>query len=166
MVFDNLDYLWDEAVPMGNGMVGQLLWQNDGKLRLSLDRADLWDLRPMANIDFRKWKFSDVYQRWKDNTYREVQKAFDVPYDKLPATPADWKNVSFDQLRTYGAFLISANKENGLVRNIKIVSEKGGLIRLQNPFPGKFKTEKDYQLEGENIVIEMKEGEIVNLKPN
>jgi len=37
---------WDEAVPLGNGLLGGLLWGEGGLLRLSLDRGDLWDERP------------------------------------------------------------------------------------------------------------------------
>ena len=85
LVFYELADVWDEAMPLGNAMVGNLVWQKDGKLRFSLDRADLWDLRPMENIDFDKWKFTDVYEHWKDGKYKDVQEAFDVPYDKLPA---------------------------------------------------------------------------------
>ena len=83
--FTELAGVWDEAVPLGNGMVGNLIWQKEGKLRFSLDRADLWDLRPMGNIDFDKWKFKDVYDYWTADKYDEVQNAFDVPYDKSPA---------------------------------------------------------------------------------
>ncbi len=85
LVFNGLAETWDEAMPLGNGMVGCLVWQKDGKLRFSLDRADLWDLRPMENIDFEKWKFEDVYEHWKAGKYKKVQNVFDVPYDELPA---------------------------------------------------------------------------------
>jgi alpha-L-fucosidase 2 len=85
LVFNELATVWDEAIPLGNGMVGNLVWQKEGKLRFSLDRADLWDLRPMENIDFDKWKFKDVYEYWKADKYEEVQKVFDVPYNRLPA---------------------------------------------------------------------------------
>jgi len=85
LVYGELATVWDEAMPLGNGMVGNLVWQKNGKLRFSLDRADLWDLRPMENIDFNKWKFDDVYAHWKNDTYEEVQKVFDVPYNRLPA---------------------------------------------------------------------------------
>jgi hypothetical protein len=37
---------WDEAVPLGNGSLGVLLWGETNLLRLSLDRGDLWDERP------------------------------------------------------------------------------------------------------------------------
>jgi len=85
LLFKELAKTWDEAIPLGNGMVGNLIWEKDGKLRFSLDRADLWDLRPMENLDFSNWKFNDVYAHWKNGTYQEVQAVFDVPYDKLPA---------------------------------------------------------------------------------
>lgn len=85
LVFNDFAQTWDEAIPLGNGLVGNLVWQRNGKLRFSLDRADLWDLRPMKNINFEKWKFNDVYEYWKADKYEEVQKAFDVPYDNLSA---------------------------------------------------------------------------------
>ena len=34
---------WDEAIPLGNGMLGGLLWGTDNTVNLSLDRGDLWD---------------------------------------------------------------------------------------------------------------------------
>jgi len=37
---------WDEAIPLGNGLQGALIWGEGGTLRLSLDRGDLWDERP------------------------------------------------------------------------------------------------------------------------
>ena len=37
---------WDEAVPLGNGLLGGLVWGETNTLRLSLDRGDLWDERP------------------------------------------------------------------------------------------------------------------------
>ena len=83
--FEKLAGTWDEAIPLGNGMVGALIWEKEGKLRFSLDRADLWDLRPMENLKAPEWKYSWVYEQWKNNTYKEVQDRFDVPYDKSPA---------------------------------------------------------------------------------
>ncbi len=83
--FENLADTWDEAIPLGNGMLGALIWKKEGKLRFSLDRADLWDLRPMENLKTQEWKYSWVYEQWKNNTYKEVQDRFDVPYDKSPA---------------------------------------------------------------------------------
>ncbi|MCB9208910.1 MAG: glycoside hydrolase N-terminal domain-containing protein [Ignavibacteriales bacterium] len=85
LVFDSLATSWDEAIPLGNGMLGALVWKNGKNLRISLDRADLWDLRPMDKLDFKNLKFKWVYDQWKNNTYENVQKYFDVPYDQRPA---------------------------------------------------------------------------------
>ncbi|MFN9954296.1 MAG: hypothetical protein ACK55I_14465, partial [bacterium] len=65
-------------------MLGALIWEKEGKLRFSLDRADLWDLRPTANLDHENWTFKWVLDRWKNNQYQEVQQMFDLPYDRDP----------------------------------------------------------------------------------
>jgi len=83
--FSELAKTWDEAIPLGNGMIGALIWEKEGKLRFSLDRADLWDLRPMENLDKPEWKFSWVKEQWEKDTYQNVQQMFDVPYDRNPA---------------------------------------------------------------------------------
>ena len=48
--FTSLAKQWDEAIPLGNGMLGALIWQKEDQLRFSLDRADLWDMRPMKDL--------------------------------------------------------------------------------------------------------------------
>ena len=83
--FNELSKTWDEGIPLGNGMLGVLIWEREGKLRFSLDRADLWDLRPMENLDKSEWRFSWVRQQWEKNTYEKVQQMFDAPYDRNPA---------------------------------------------------------------------------------
>ncbi len=85
LVFKQLAASWDEGIPLGNGMLGALIWKKENNLRISLDRADLWDLRPMENLDSPEWKFNWVYQQWKNNTYKKVQDKFDVPYNRNPA---------------------------------------------------------------------------------
>jgi alpha-L-fucosidase 2 len=51
----------------------------------------------------------------------------------FPAVPDSWKDVSFKTLRTEGAFLISASKENGVIDQIKITAEAGGVLSLKLP---------------------------------
>jgi alpha-L-fucosidase 2 len=52
----------------------------------------------------------------------------------FPAIPASWQDVSFKTLRAEGAFLISATRKDGLNQEVKIISEKGGICRIENPF--------------------------------
>jgi alpha-L-fucosidase 2 len=54
----------------------------------------------------------------------------------FPAIPETWANVSFETLRTEGAYLVSADRRCGKIAWVKIYSEKGGLCRLENPFDG------------------------------
>jgi len=84
--FDTLATQWDEAIPLGNGTIGALIWQKQNRLRFSLDRADLWDERPMKGLHRKEFSYQWVYQQvQKKTTYSEVQKYFDDPYDAEPA---------------------------------------------------------------------------------
>jgi alpha-L-fucosidase 2 len=66
----------------------------------------------------------------------------------FPAVPADWKDISFKTLRAEGAFLVSAERKDGLTRSVTIISEKGGPCRLENPF-GK----DDYEFKGSATIV-------------
>ncbi len=83
--FLKLAATWDEGIPLGNGMQGALVWQKGDRLRFSLDRADLWDLRPMANLSKPEFSFLWVQEQVKNKTYKNVQDLFDTPYDNNAA---------------------------------------------------------------------------------
>lgn len=51
LCFPALATTWDEAIPLGNATVGELVWQKDSTLRFSLDHSDLWDLRPTDEFE-------------------------------------------------------------------------------------------------------------------
>jgi alpha-L-fucosidase 2 len=80
-----------------------LVWQKNDRLRFSLDRADLWDLRPVPELKLPEWKFSWVKEQWEKGTYSKVQDLFDYKAYDLAATPTKipgaaiefrWKNSS------------------------------------------------------------------------
>lgn len=81
--FNALAKRWDDGMPLGNGWLGALVWQKGNNIRLSLDRVDLWDDRPMAEIDHLKFKW--VVDKVARNQYDSVQKMGDVPYEKYAA---------------------------------------------------------------------------------
>ncbi len=83
--FDTLANRWDEAIPLGNGMLGALVWQKGHHLRFSLDRADLWDMRPMKGLHRAEFNYSWVVNQVNKKNYAPVQKYFDEPYDNEPA---------------------------------------------------------------------------------
>jgi alpha-L-fucosidase 2 len=73
---------WDEALPLGNGLMGGLLWGENNTIRLSLDRGDLWDER---SYNGKEW--------WKEHTYAKgVELAAQKKYSQLN----DWWNAPYN----------------------------------------------------------------------
>ncbi|MCD0468938.1 glycoside hydrolase family 95-like protein [Flavobacterium sp. JAS] len=83
--FKTLATTWDEGIPLGNGMIGALVWQKGNNLRMSLDRADLWDIRPMKDLHLKEFSYKWVEEQVEKKEYDIVQKYFDDPYDNEPA---------------------------------------------------------------------------------
>jgi alpha-L-fucosidase 2 len=86
----------------------------------------------------------------------------------FPAVPESWKDASFKALRAEGAFLVSAQRKNGIMTEVEIISEKRGLCRLENPFSNKdFDTKgisrKKIRFDAHTILIPMKPGQKVVL---
>lgn len=113
--FTDLASNWDGGMPLGNGMVGALVWQKDSMLRLSLDCVELWDERPMVNKDSLSTKnFNWVEQQVRKNDYRLVQLMYDVPYDtsafptKLPGAALEFNIQPLGPIDTVRLYLNNA----------------------------------------------------------
>lgn len=84
---------WDEAVPLGNGLLGALLWGEGSVLKLSLDRGDLWDERPSNKfLQVRdRFNWASMQRTVAEKKMNEFNEVFDSNYDydgpptKLPA---------------------------------------------------------------------------------
>ncbi|MBI2441077.1 MAG: glycoside hydrolase N-terminal domain-containing protein [Lentisphaerae bacterium] len=81
---------WDEALPLGNGLTGGLLWGARHELKLSLDRGDLWDTRRSAITQRPDWTCSTIRRLVRKRSQAQLVKRFDKPYDipyptKIPA---------------------------------------------------------------------------------
>lgn len=135
---------WDEGIPLGNGLTGGLLWQKDGKLRLAIDRADLWDLRPVESFQspdhtyrfvcdqvIRKKDIRPVYALIDDRT------ANDPAPTKIPAGALEFdihplgkvKKVTLDVATAVCTILW----ENGaLARFFTPAGGNGGCFRFEN----------------------------------
>lgn len=49
MIFERPASRWEQGIPMGNGTLGTVVWGGGEKpLRLSLDRADIWEVRNVS----------------------------------------------------------------------------------------------------------------------
>jgi alpha-L-fucosidase 2 len=78
---------WDEAIPLGNGLLGGLLWGGGNEIRLSLDRGDLWDLRPHPAFVREGFNYAKVVELATagrtDTLNKEYSRVSDFPA-KLP----------------------------------------------------------------------------------
>lgn len=83
--FEKIPVRWDEGLPLGNGLIGELIWQKEDKLRFSLDHAELWDMRPMKELHTPGFNYKWVKEQVLANNYAAVQKIGDKPYDREPA---------------------------------------------------------------------------------
>ncbi|MGC4037538.1 MAG: glycoside hydrolase N-terminal domain-containing protein [Chitinophagaceae bacterium] len=106
LAFDSLASRWDDGIPLGNGWLGALIWKKDNHVRLSLDRVDLWDDRPMSSID--KLKFNWIINQVNKGEYDTVQKLSDEPYENNPApTKIPGAAIEFD-LNSFGKVVSNA----------------------------------------------------------
>lgn len=81
----------------------------------------------------------------------------------FPATPGVWKDASFYQLRTAGAFLVSAKREEGKTKFIHVKSLSGQPCIIQSDLPADVKiiapTMAKMIYKGGKITIMLKKGE-------
>jgi len=161
IVFSKIPTQWDEALMLGNGFIGALIWEKDEKLRISLDRSDLWDETFIEDFNIPQFSYYWVYEQWKKKEYDTVQKLFDLPYEiyptptKIPCAAIEFDISDFGELEyakidiknalciikwkkgiTFKAF-IHANKNIGWYRFEGIDKEVKPIL-----IPPKYGTEK------------------------
>jgi alpha-L-fucosidase 2 len=95
------------------------------------------------NGDQKDGQYSDLKYRpftlegnfaFAQGVHELLLQSFNGYIEVFPAIPQSWKDVSFNTLLAQGAFLISAKKENGVIKSLKITAEKGGDLKLKLPF--------------------------------
>jgi alpha-L-fucosidase 2 len=75
---------WDEAIPLGNGLTGGLLWGSENTVNLSLDRGDLWDERLPELYLEDNWNYDTIRQLKAAGNQAEISRLFDHPYNHVP----------------------------------------------------------------------------------
>ncbi|MGC4013566.1 MAG: hypothetical protein QM755_03455 [Luteolibacter sp.] len=73
---------WDNAIPLGNGATGGLLWGAGNKLNLSLDRGDLWDERAPDEVRDPKFTYKTLLESIAKKDRGTYGKYFDGIYNK------------------------------------------------------------------------------------
>lgn len=90
LYFDEEIKCWDEALPLGNGFCGALIWGPADALRFSLDRGDLWDDTVNEDIYDAGYTYENMVKLAGEGNVDEIHRIFDEPYNhalptKLPA---------------------------------------------------------------------------------
>jgi len=97
---------WDNALPLGNGLTGGLLWGAERELRLSLDRGDLWDERSDNDYDPARRTLATMIKCYKNQDRKTWDEVFVAPnktlkWTKIPGgrlvitLPGDIESKSF-----------------------------------------------------------------------
>jgi alpha-L-fucosidase 2 len=124
-------------------MVGALIWQKDDRLRFSLDRADLWDLRPMKGLHRPEFSYQWVLNQVKKKDYTPVQQYFDAPYDhepgpsKIPGGALEFETQKWGRVQSVHLGLQNATCEvkwaNGVILKTFVhATQPVGWFRFEN----------------------------------
>jgi len=82
--FKSLATKWQDGIPLGNGLVGVMLWQDEGNLRMSLDASNLWNFQfSVDNNTVYQNTFNWVYDQILKNNFR----AFEIDTISLNDSP-------------------------------------------------------------------------------
>jgi len=119
---------WDEALPLGNGLLGGLLWGRENRLRLSLDRGDLWDLRLPEMVRRKDWTWKTIQELVARKDHKKLVEMFDRPYNAVPhptKLPAGRLEFDLDPSWKVRSFELSLARAEGFAR-----FEKGEPLRV------------------------------------
>jgi alpha-L-fucosidase 2 len=124
---------WDEAIPLGNGLMGGLLWGGDNVVRLSLDRGDLWDERPHHEPGW--WKNRPWHKGgdW-DGPYNGVTPT-KLPAGRLEITLDPAQKIESFSLRKETAEGIAHLTDGGALRLFYSAAQPVALMRITGPEP-------------------------------
>lgn len=146
---------WDEAIPLGNGDLGCLIWNKSNKLRFSIDKAGIWDCSnpPKNQPDFN---YSNLKQLVKNGEEKIINQKYDDCYYNTTPTKLPTGKIIIDlgvrqnviskldmqtaeaELRVGGIKInsfVHAEEDFGLIQ----ISKPNVKISAENPKFGKHK---------------------------
>ncbi len=143
LMFNELPTKWDEGMPLGNGNLGALVWKKNDHLRITMNRADLWDARPYDFVSTPEFNIQWVMEQIQKNNYGEVQERFDKPYvseaapTKIPAGAIEFNIPSIDDVEYVRLYVDNALCETKWNSGMKLIgfvhaTEPVGWFRFTN----------------------------------
>ena len=136
---------WDEALPLGNGLLGGLLWGGEGTLRLSLDRGDLWDERPAPGNPLKGFTYAQLQRLVAAKDNAGISKIVDgayfsdhptkIPAGRLELDLAPGQTVSAFELDLATATGRATLAAGGAVEAFFSADQPVALLRVPGPAP-------------------------------
>lgn len=79
----------------------------------------------------------------------------------FPAVPSTWNDVSFENLRAEGGYIVSAKRHDGHTVCIRVTATTGGMLRLGNPFDANTQIQWDHPIKqnGTHVEVLLRKGE-------
>lgn len=74
------------GLPLANGQLGALVWHDQDDLILSIDRADLWDLRPVPEFSGPNYSNEALADLVDHGSAAEILARFEAPYRRAAPT--------------------------------------------------------------------------------
>ena len=133
---------WDEAIPLGNGLTGGLLWGQGNTINLSLDRGDLWDERRPDICLQDNWNYQTIRKLKAAGNQKEISRLFDAPYHVAYPTklPGGRLVLTLDTSQQAGAFELDmrqafgqVNLKSGSFQTFFSATEPVAMIRVKGP---------------------------------
>ncbi len=81
MKFENTITKWDEAIPLGNGAIGALIYSPSDAHRMSLDLNSLWDCST-PSIAGGEYTYANLKRLAEEKKNEEIIRIFDKPYGR------------------------------------------------------------------------------------
>jgi len=145
--YDRPATTWDEAMPLGNGLLGALVWGDGAPLRISLDRTDLWDLRPVPEFHTEDYSYAKMRQWVREGRIDDLHRLYDNPYGNAGPTkiPAGRIELTFGGETSFQSASLDLAKAVTVVRfadgktaEVFVhAAEPFGMVRLSGAAPQK-----------------------------
>lgn len=134
---------WDEGLPLGNGRTGSLVYGSK-PLKITVDRTDLWDLRPNEVTLEKGFNFKNLVElslSGKEEDWKERERLFEdifmgKPYpSKITAGHIGlWFGISAENVRytlDIDSSIVKIYADNRLIAEVFVFDEpNAGVIRL------------------------------------
>lgn len=144
---------WEEALPLGNGETGCLIWGKPSHLRFSLDRTDIWDRTPAPGTEKAEFTYGNMVRLAKEGNIARIRELFDAPYNhslptKLPAGKIIFRLEGYKNIRSRlrlwdGQAVLELEPESGAtgdwglahprIRSLVHATEGVGMISVDMP---------------------------------